>query len=449
MGIGAFYGIKKVSPDMDPFISVNNVLVYWVLVDLVLRFFMQQLPVLDIKPLLILPIKKRISVNFLLAKGLFSFFNVLPLFFYVPFTIVLLINGYDVSGTLLWFVAMLLITCSTNFVNFLINKNNTYFALILGVLATFVLLAYFRVFDVSPYVGSFLYGIYTTYYYALIPLLLFGLFYYLNYKYLMANFYLDGAISKKVKEVQSTDLSFLNRFGAMAPFLKNDLKMIWRNKRPKQVVFFSLFFVGYGLFFFTNSVYEEQYWIKPFVGMFITGGFLMTFGQNVPSWDSEYYKLMMSQNIKYRTYLESKWLLMVVATAIAMLLSLPYIYFGKEILLIVLGAGLFNMGLNAFVVLLGGVFNKTPIKLNDKAKAFSNTQAFSATMLIIALPKMLLPIIIFYIPYVISGSVNIGVVSLGVAGLLGVIFRNQIFKFIEKMYQKEKYKTIAAYNTKN
>lgn len=57
--------------------------------------------------------------------------------------------------------------------------------------------------------------------------------------------------------------------------------------------------------------------ILAFASIFVTGGFLMTFGQHVPSWDSEYYKLMMSQNIKYKLYLESKWMMLVVGTLLS------------------------------------------------------------------------------------------------------------------------------------
>ena len=53
-----------------------------------------------------------------------------------------------------------------------------------------------------------------------------------------------------------------------------------------------------------------------FAGVFVSGGFLITFGQFVPSWDSSYYGLMMTQNISYRDYLNSKWWLMIIGTAI-------------------------------------------------------------------------------------------------------------------------------------
>jgi hypothetical protein len=68
-----------------------------------------------------------------------------------------------------------------------------------------------------------------------------------------------------------------------------------------------LFFTG-GIESYNNPV------MHIFAGVFVSGGFLITFGQFVPSWDSAYYQLMMTQNIPYRGYLSSKWWLMVIAT---------------------------------------------------------------------------------------------------------------------------------------
>ena len=240
----------------------------------------------------------------------------------------------------------------------------------------------------------------------------------------------------------------MDRFGSVAPFLKNDIKMITRNARPKQVVMMSFFFLFYGVFFFTQKKYiEETPYLLGFASIFITGGFLLSFGQLVPSWDSEYYKLLMSQNIPYRQYLESKWYLMVFAVIVAFILSTPYLYFGVDIYLIIAAGALFNIGLNTFITLFGGALNRVPIELNTKAKAFSNTNGFNPTQLLIALPKMVLPIIIFFIPYHFI-SFNAGLITLALSGVIGIVFKNFFLNKIEQVYQKGKYKTVAAFNEK-
>ena len=209
----------------------------------------------------------------------------------------------------------------------------------------------------------------------------------------------------------------------------------------------SFIFLFYGLIFYTQETYRDMPVFLAFASIFVTGGFLLSFGQLVPSWDSEYYKLLMSQNIPYRKYLESKWYLMVVAVAISFILSTPYIYFGWDIYGMIAAGALFNIGLNSFITLFGGALNRVPVELNVKAKAFSNTQGFNPTQLLIALPKMIGPMLIFYVPYKLI-DFNAGIIALAISGILGIALKGVFLNKIEAVYQKGKYKTIAAFNEK-
>lgn len=448
LGGSSFFILKKSFPDIDPIVSVNNFLVYWVLFELMIRFFMQQLPVLNIKPLMIIPIKRSTVIHYLLGKTTISFFNFISLFLFLPFSIVLLVKGYPILNVIFWFLSLMCITFILNFLNFLINKSNTIFYILVPLFLALIGLEYYEIFKVSEPIGVVFNALYNNPIFILVPVLALIGIYKVNFKFIRKGFYLDDAVSKKVKEVNASDLSWMNRFGNIAPFLKNDVKMISRNARPKQVVMMSFFFLFYGLFFFTQSMYiEKMPYILAFAAMFITGGFLLSFGQLVPSWDSEYYKMLMSQNIPYRQYLESKWYLMVVAVAVSFILSTPYIYFGWDIYLMIAAGALFNIGLNTFITLFGGALNRVPIELNTKAKAFSNTNGFNPTQLLIALPKMLLPILIFFIPYQFI-SFNAGLIALALTGALGIVFKNFFLNKIEHIYQKGKYKTIAAFGEK-
>ena len=448
MGGLMFFVLRKMIPDIDPIVTVNNFLIYWVLGNLAIRFFMQQLPVMNVKPLMIVPIKRNIVIHYLLGKTAISFFNFLSLFIFLPFSIVILAEGYPILNVVFWFLSVMCLTMAINFVNFLINKNNTVFYVIATILAVLVGLEYFNIFKVSEPIGVAFNSLYNQPYLAIIPLFLMIALYYINFKYIKKGFYLDDAVSKKIKQVNATDLSWMDRFGDIAPFLKNDVKLIWRNARPKQVMMVSFLFLFYGLVFYTQDVYREMPAFLAFASMFVTGGFLMTFGQLVPSWDSEYYKLLMSQNIPYKQYLESKWYLMVVAVSISFVLSVPYLYFGWRIFAMIAAGALFNIGLNSFITLFGGALNRVPIELNVKAKAFSNTNGFNPTQLIIALPKFIMPMLLFYIPYKLI-NFDAGLIVLALSGVLGIVFKNFFLNKIEGIYQKGKYKTIAAFAETN
>ena len=85
MGIILYPGLKKAFPEQDPLAIVNNFLFFWIIGDLVFRFFFQKLPVMSVKPLLTLPVKRSKIVNFVLGKSTTSFFNYVSVFAIIPF----------------------------------------------------------------------------------------------------------------------------------------------------------------------------------------------------------------------------------------------------------------------------------------------------------------------------------------------------------------------------
>ncbi len=447
LGIGLYFILKEVLPTLDPIVVVNNFLIFWLLFDLVIRFFMQQLPVMNVKPLMVIPIKRDTIIHYLLGKTVISFFNFIPIFIFLPFSIVLLTKDYPVLNVVCWFFATVFLGLSINFLNFLINKSNNVFYVLVSLFAILIGLEYFNIFKISAPIGAAFNALYNHPWIALIPFSVMLGLYYINFSFIKKEFYLDDAVSKKIEEVNATDLSWMDRFGSVATFLKNDVKLIWRNARPKQVMLMSFLFLFYGLIFFTNKTYNDSPAWLAFAAMFVTGGFLMTFGQLVPSWDSEYYKMLMSQNIPYKKYLESKWYLMVFGVTLSFILSTPYIYFGWKIYGLIVAGALFNIGLNSFITLFGGALNRVPIELNVKAKAFSNTNGFNPTQMLISLPKLFLPMLLFYIPYKFI-SFEAGLLVLAFSGVLGIVFKKFFLNKIEKIYQTGKYKTIAAFSEK-
>ena len=99
----------------------NKFLIYWFAMDLGYRYMLQKMPVANIKPMLYLPFKKGKIVNYALGKTVASFFNFLPAFFFIPFSGVLIAQGYDVTGVIVWHLAMLFITLAINFLNVFMN----------------------------------------------------------------------------------------------------------------------------------------------------------------------------------------------------------------------------------------------------------------------------------------------------------------------------------------
>jgi hypothetical protein len=202
----------------------------------------------------------------------------------------------------------------------------------------------------------------------------------------------------------------------------------------------------YGLFFYPMPMYQDKEFLFAFVGIFSTGIFLINFGQFIPAWDSSYYKMLMSQNFKYKQYLKSKFTLMTISVIILFVLGIPYVYFGWKILIAHFAAAIYNIGVNTHVMMYGGTFNRKKINLDEKA-AF-NFQGTGAVQWIIGIPLMIIPMGIFaLVNWLVSFEVAIA--TLTGMGLIGIVLHQKIMTAITNRYLKVKYKMIEAFSQEN
>lgn len=446
LGIGLFYILRK--QEMEPLETVNRFIIFYLLLDLVFRYFLQKMPIMNIRPFLVQNISRKSIVGYSLGKTMVSIFNVLHLFFLLPFSIVLIIEGYDPLGAVAWFLGILSLIYLNNFLNILSNNRSFVLYTVALILVALALFTYYGFIDITQYTQPLFDALYNTPWVVIVPVLLLLITAGLTFSFFLKNLYLDAGLKVKEKDAQTEHYTWLNRYGVLGTFIKNDIKLIKRNKRSRTTILMSVLFIFYGLLFFTGAIeaYEGPVW-RIFAGIFVTGGFIFTFGQFVPSWDSSYYPLMMSQNIQYREYLNSKWWLMVITTIVTTMIASFYLYFGWEVYLAILVGAVYNIGVNAHLVLLGGAYIRTPIDLTQNKNVMGNKQAFNSKTLLLTLPKLILPLGLYALGHYLFEP-NAGYLMVAGAGVIGFAFKNKVFVLIERIYKTEKYKTIAAYSQK-
>ncbi len=445
-GAGLYFILRKIFPDQSPMWMLSQYMIYWILIELFFRYFLQKLPIMDIKPMLSFPIKKSAIAHYILGRSGFSMYNLMAPFFFLPFGIVLLFQGYPILNVIVWLLSIAAIVLCINYVNFIVNKSDKALAIIAGTIVILYGLDYFQVLPIKEFFGPIFHSLYQYPITVLVPMVLVMLVYWLNFKYLRNQIFLDASLKTKSKEAKTSDLAWTRRFGDMGPFLQLDLKMIWRNKRTKAQVFISLLFVFYGLIFYTQEIYANMMPMFAFLGIFMTGIFLSNFGQFIPAWDSSYYSMMMAQNIPLRKYLESKASLISVSVVVMFLLTIPYVYFGWEALAINFGSALYNLGVNIPMILYFGSFNKKRIEL-DKSP-LGNMQGTSATQFLIILPVLGAPILIFTLCYLLF-SVEAAVLVLCLLGIVGFALKSRLLDSITEQYRRKKYGMIAGFKEKD
>lgn len=437
-----FFATKKIAA--DPVMVFCKFFIYYWAFDLIIRYFLQQMPTQNIKPFLTLGITKKKLVNYTMVKILVNFFNWGNLLFLLPFAGLLVFHGgYSVIHVLMFTIGIFAVFYFNNFLNILLNGKDAIVISVFGVIAILGAFEYYKIIELSYYSQKIFYSLYQYPGVFLIPVLLAIAAAYLAYQEIYKNFYLDKGLELKVAEGKTENIAFLNKYGVMGTFINNDIRLLKRSKAAKSALIASVFFLFYGLLTFSKG-YDNSF-MQVFIGIFVTGGFMLMFGQRVPSWDSSYYPLMMTSNVPYKEYLKGKWSLIIIGIFVSMILSSGYLLISWEFYLTIFAAGLYNLGVNAYITLLAGAFNKKPIDLNSKSKAFGGgTNNFNMKTMLLMLPQMILPMAVFAIVKYFFG-IYPAVASLGILGIIGFLIRDKIFDTIVKVYKTQKYSTLESF----
>ena len=406
--------------------------------------FFQKMPTTLVKPLLIQNVRKKTIVSYCLTKSALSFFNFVNILMGIAVLIQLSPLSTSVSYAVLFALSFTLLLLANTFLVQLLNHVTKFALPFLIVFAGILVLDFFKYIEATAYTKYFFEVLYNYPFLFVVIAVYFTVLLIASYRFYFKNLSLDSAVVVKKETYKYYDLDFLNRFGKLAPFLKLDIKLLTRNKRTRTVLYMSVVFLLYGLLFFTLDMYKDSTFFTIIAAIMITGGFMMLFGQYVPSWDSSYYPLMMTQNIPYRTYLESKWLLMVLGTLLSMILASFYLFFGVETYLVILAVGCYNIGWNSYLSLITGAFVRSKIDLSSNKNAFGDSKAFNVQTLLLSIPTLLLPMVLYIVLNAIF-SFTVTIIAFVIISLIGVLLKPIMFNLIEKLYKNQKYTTLKAY----
>ena len=441
-------GLALIASDLsEPFLYVNKQLIYFFIYLVVIRYFVQSLPVLNIKSFLLTPIKTKNIIRYVILKTFPTYFNLLPLFFLIPFTLLIASkDNYDTANLIYWNLNILGIIFLTNLLNFLLNNKKNLVYIVGAILALIKALDYYSIVDFTIYSQQIFYSFYETPYLAIFTWAVVYFLYNYVFRFFNNSLYIDKGIQTKIKEAKQSDYSWLDRFGKTAIFIKNDLRLLKRSKRARSTVY-----AGLGFLFYAFLIFPAEETLGPafsFFGyLFSSAGFLFMFGSFVPSWDSQYYPLMMTQNIEYKEYLNSKWSLLIIGTVISTILaSIIYSFVGINSVYAIIGGAAYNIGVNGYLTLWAGAYTKSPIDLNSSANAFGDKKAFNAKTMLVGIPQMVVPVVVYYFgnAYFDHLTACLLVASLGV---LGIFLKPIAFSLIMKAYKTEKYSTLKAYKS--
>lgn len=438
--------LTKDFPDTDPVSKLNSVLLAYLGIDLIVRQLMQKLPTVSFKPLLLQNIRRRTIADYLMIRSVFNFFNVLPFFLVIPVTIKLVAETHSGMATAAWFLSLLILIFSNHFLAIYLkwrfNEAEYGFFILLAALAGLFAVNHFGIVDLSGGLGKLLDWVLVN------PALLIGflllpvLFYFLNVSYLLSRMFVN-LVSGKQKAEQVRDYSWLDKLGETGRFIALELRLIWRNKRPRSVAMMTVLMLAYGLLIYrTEPGKPAPEFIFILGGIIIVGMFSISYGQFFPAWHSNYFSMLMCQRLKMKQFLQSFYMLVTVVSVACYFLTLPYAFMHTKIIYTHLAMLFYNLGINIPLLFFIGLYSKKRLDLNQSS--VMNYQGVGAAQWLVGLPMFLIPIGLFYLfklPFGVVGAYA----ALGVLGLTGILLHPVIISFFAGKYLKQKHQLIKNY----
>ncbi|WP_143473291.1 DUF5687 family protein [Flavilitoribacter nigricans] len=426
-------------PDADPIQVFNRFFLYYLVYDLIMRFFMQNMPVTSVKSFMLLPIRRSRLVYYLLAKSFPNFFNLLPFLFLVPFMFKAVIPSLGLAAWA-WLALCGLLVFINHCLAILLKRSFMIRPLAaIGLVVGILTIAWFDFQGVLPFSESFgrwmdwtarnTWGL-------LLPLSVFVTLVYLLYRLFYSNIYLDKLIrSDKEEASNSGSLDWLGRFGKIGRLIQLDLQLIRRNKRPRVMATMSIFFLLYPLIVLQDGL-ENKMGIAIFVSVFTTGLFMINYGQFMLAWESSFFDYLRVRQISIKEYFESKFYLFGLSTTIVLILSMLYAFVYPILPLFFVAGALFNMGVSTFILMFTSTYNVRKIDLGKGA--FMNWEGVGASQFLLILPIMVLPMLIYWLFSLWAGMYG-GLAAISILGIIGILLKDPILDALARQFERRKY----------
>ncbi len=432
--------LLKIFPRTSPLEKLNSWLLYYFFFDFILRYFMQKLPAMTVEPYLHLPISKKSLAHLLLVRSKVHMFNFFHLLIFVPFAFEVGFKYYTTAEGLGWLVGVVSMVFALNFILMYIKRTAEIslpvYAGMIATLATLIGLEYFDLVSFSGISALAFNALFQVPLTALIPLGLAMGAYFLNFRYLNDHMYMGDLTSGESTKVSFVGAGFFSRFGLMGQLIDLDLKFIWRNKRTRSVLLLTILFLGYGLLIFPQKDFQSNDLMHMIFSIIITGMFTLNYGQYLLGWEAAHFDHILSRNVSPMQFFKSKFLLFALVSTACMVCSIPYAYFGWEILLALFCVYLFNVGITAPVVMFFGSLN--PKKIDLSKGTVMNWQGVGAAQFLLVIPVLGLPMVIYGLG-VMFWDTQHAMILIGIIGVAGILGSGLSIRLLGKWMEQRKY----------
>ena len=358
---------------------MNSGLIFVLALDFLLRLPFLKTPTQEVKPYLLLPVKRSRLIDFLLLRSGLNSFNLLWLFLFVPFAIITVTKFYGVAGVLTYCIGIWLLIVFNNYWYLLcrtLMDERIWWVLLPIVIYGGIAAALF-IPDNSPLFSffidlgeGFITGNILTFICVLVAI---TLMWFINRSIMQKLVYneLNKTEDTTVQVKTVSEYKFLDRYGEIGEYIRLELKLLLRNKVCRK----SLYSVTAIVLIFSLTISFSDIYDGGMRDFFVLYNYIIFgifFLSPLMSYEGNYIDGLMSRKESIYSLLRAKYLLYSIALIIPFVLMIPGMVTGRVSVLGCIAWIVFVPGAVYFCLFQLAVYNNKTLDLNAKMTGRQN-----------------------------------------------------------------------------
>ena len=448
LGVSLPFMFEGLVPNMEPYHIMNQGILYVMAGDFLMRFMAQPSVSQEIKPYLLMPVKRQKLISLLLLKSGLDGYNFIWFFVYVPFAFLTVIRFYGFGGMFLYLLGIWLIFVFNNYwyllCKLLLGEKTLWLllpTLVFGALgAAEFLLDGLPISRFTMDLGEgFIEGNPLSFLFVLACI---GVMFLINLKLQQRMIYNELSKKEDTKIKRVSEYKFLDKYGEVGEYIRLELKLITRNKTVKTQFRMGLIvMLGFSFALAFTDVYDGSY-MTSFICLYNYAVLpIMTLGQ-VMSFEGNYIDGLMSRKESIFNLLRAKYYLTTLIILVPFLIMMFPIAKGKITLLAAIAYLIFVAGFVFFMLLQLAVYNTRTLPLNANLMKSNKSSNWiqglvtgCAFMLPLLIDKLLSALLQEEVAHIILILIGLGFIAT----------HNLWIKNIYKRFMKRRYKNMEEF----
>ena len=448
-----FFGVmlpfmfEDIVPNMEPYHIMNQGILYVMSADFLIRFMAQPSVSQEIKPYLLMPVKRKKLISILLLKSGLDKYNFFWFFVYVPFAFLTVIRFYGFGGMFLYLIGMWLIFVFNNYwyllCKLLLGEKTIWLLLpicVFGALgASEFLIDGLPISRFTMDLGEgFIEGNPLSFLFIIACI---GAMFFINMKLQLRMIYNEISKKEDTKIKRVSEYKFLDKYGEVGEYIRLEIKLITRNKTVKtQFRMGIIVMLAFSFLLAFTDVYDGS--MSRFICLYNYAVLpIMTLGQ-VMSFEGNYIDGLMSRKESIFNLLRAKYYLTNLIILVPFFIMMFPIAKGKITLLMAIAYLVFTMGFVFFILLQLAVYNTRTLPLNaNLMKGNKGGNWIQSVVMSLC----------FFIPLMFD-SILLAIFSQEVANIIFIVIgggfiltHNLWIKNIYKRFMKRRYKNMEEF----